>query len=278
MPDKNSYTRSVERVTAVLKSFSLASPQLSLAEIYPKTGIPKSTAHRILSTLVKDGLLDYNPANAKYSIGPELYAIGSIFINSTDIIKAAEPVLKTLNSLTQELANLAIMDNKGNITIILKEESTFGLRIGLPAGFSSPAYAHALGKALLSELDDDQLDALYPDEKLAPLTKYTVATKSQLKRELEQVRKTGVAYNNQQALEGAVALASVIRNQTGKAIAATAISAPVSRINETKIKAFSAIIKPAAALISYRLGYQNTETPIRSVSELQTIWEQYIHD
>jgi len=271
---ENNHARSVERIIAILKGFSLKSSSLRLSEIYSRVGIPKSTTHRILATLTKGGLLDYDPEEEKYSVGLELYAIGSLFLSNTDIIGAAEPVVKVLNDLTGEVTNLAIMDDKANIIIILREEVKHALRVGLPVGFSSPAYAHALGKALLSELSDAEIDSLYPNEDLTPLTPKTVPTKTRLKQELEQVRITGVAYISEQAFEGVEAVAAVVRNQAGKAVAATAIGAPTVRMNESRRKTFSAMVKLGAALISYRLGYQGPDVSVRNIEDLRSVRER----
>ena len=89
-----------------------------------------------------------------------------------------------------------------------------------------PAYASAMGKAFLSELSEAELESLYPEERLTPRTPKTIATKRELKLDLQQIRKTGVSFNPEGAHVGVEAAGSLIRNASGKAVAALSISVP----------------------------------------------------
>jgi IclR family acetate operon transcriptional repressor len=198
----------------------------------------------------------------RYSIGPTLYTLGSLYLSTTDIFRASEPVIKMLNDLTGEVIGISILDDKGHMTIVMKEESKHTLRLGFPAGFSSPSYANASGKALLSDLTDAEIDSFYPEENLKPLTKKTIRTKTELKKELEQVRKTGVAFHNEESFQGVEAVAALIRDDKGKGIAAVAIGVPKVRITKVKRKKLATLIKLAASIISHRLGYHELKNPV----------------
>ena len=187
--------RSLARAIAVIECFTPNELDLSGVDIARKVGMPKSTAYRILERLTESGLLDHNLKTGKFSIGPELYAQGSLYMSSTDILKAAEPVMKTLNDMTNEAVNLGILD-KGNVIYVMKEESKHDFRWAKRIGTSSPAYAVAMGKALLAELTEAEIDILFPEERLLPVTSKTTATKAELKLELERVRKTGIAFDS----------------------------------------------------------------------------------
>ncbi|MBA7616307.1 Transcriptional repressor IclR [subsurface metagenome] len=273
LEDKN-LNKSLLRTISIVKRFTPDDPELSVATIAQKTEIPRTTVHRILATLTKGRLLEQNPKTSKYRIGSEFYVLGNLYLNAIDIPKAAEPVIKALNDLTGEVTNVGILDDNGYITVVLKEESQHILRVGIPVGLAFPAYAHALGKALLSGLTDAEVDNLYREETLRAFTKKTVATKTQLKRELQQVRETGVAFNLEQAADGAEAVASVIRDSSGKAVAAMAIAAPTARMNEAKRKKNATLVKLGASLASYRLGYQDMVNPVRNIEEILAWWEQ----
>lgn len=266
--------RSVIRTISVLKCFSPSEPQLMAVNVAQKLGIPKPTIYRILACLTKAGLLAKKPGTSTYVVGPALYTLGSLYLSTTDLFQAAEPVIKTMNDLTAEVTNLAILDDKGYITMMMREESKHALRHVVHVGSTAPAYALALGKALLSELTDAEIDGLYPEEKLKPLTKKTVPTKTELKYELEQIRKSGVAFNFEQAYEGVEAVAAVIRNAVGKAIAATAIPVPIVRMNEVRRKKLASLMKMGAGLISYRLGYHDEAQLIYNIEDLLARWEK----
>jgi len=269
----NDSPRYILRVMAVLKSFTPDASELGVAEISRKVGIPMTTTHRMLSTLTKGGLLERNSETGKYAIGPVLYAIGSLYLNTTDVVKAAEPVTKTLNELTGEAVNVGILD-KGNMVYVLREETKGAFRFADHVGTVLPAYASAMGKALLSELTDAEIDSLYPEEKLRPLTKKTTSTKTELKIELEKTRKTGISINKEGSWDGVEGIGSVIRNAAGKAVAALSIAMPVFKMNQAKSEQLGILIKLGASLISYRLGYYAMDNDIHDVQQIRSWWEQ----
>ncbi len=263
----------VIRVISVLDCFSRFEAELSAADIGRKTGISKATLHRILTTLTNRRLLEKNQKTRMYKIGPELYTLGSLYLSTTDVLKAAEPVIKELNDLTGEAVNISIFD-RGYVTLILKEEAKSVFRFAVRIGTIIPAYASSMGKALLSELTDEEIDSLYPEEKLRPLTTKTIATKTELKRELEQIRKTGVSFSDGGTYEGLFGVASVVRDASGKGIAAMSIALPIFKVNETTSDRLATLIRMGAKLISYRLGYNDAVNPIRDIQEIRSWWEQ----
>jgi len=91
--------------------------------------------------------------------------------------------------------------------------------------------------------------------------------------ELEQVRKSGVAINLEQAFEGEAAVASVVRESSGEACAAVAIAVPMIRIDNTKLQKLAKLVKLGASLISYRFGYRDKSTAIYTIEELRDRWE-----
>ncbi len=107
---------SLVKAVTIMRCFTPDNLELSAADICRQVSIPKSTTHRLLGTLTKTGLLDRSERTGKYTIGPTLYAMGSLYLSTTDLLKAAEPVIKLLNELTNEAVNLGILD-KGNLVV-----------------------------------------------------------------------------------------------------------------------------------------------------------------
>jgi len=182
-------------------------------------------------------------------------------------------VTETLNELTGEAISVGIFD-KGNVVFVLREETKHAFRFAHHVGTVMPAYASAMGKALLSELTEAELDSLYPEEKLRPLTEKTIASKTELKIELAKIRKTGISINKEGSWEGVEGAGSVIRNAAGKAVAAMSIAVPVFRMNQAKRKQLATLIKLGASLISYRLGYHDMDEYIHDVQQIRSWWEQ----
>ena len=268
MSAHDNQNKSLIRAVAVIKAFTPDKLELGSTDVCCMTGIPLTTVHRIQTTLTKERLLERNPSTGKYRVGIELYVQGSLFLRSINLHTAATPVVKELNNLTSETVNMAIFD-KGYITIVLRMESKYRLRSPSYVGFTSPAYANANGKALLSELSEAEIDELYHDETLRPVTKKTIATKAELKRELEQIKKNGVAINIEEVWEGEAAVASVVRESSGEAFASLAIAVPMIRIDNTRLQKLSGLVKLGASIISYRLGYRDKSNATYTIEELR---------
>lgn len=261
------------KAVAILKSFTPDALEVGTTDVARKVGMPKSTAHRLLVTLTKTGLLDRKKETGKYTIGPELYKMGSLYLSATDILKAADPVTRTLNNLTSEAVSLGIRDDS-NVILVLKEESKHAFRISRHVGKAVPAYASSMGKALLSELTETEIDSLYPEERLQTLTPKTIATKTKLKLELEEIRKTGVSLDKEGGYEGIEGIASVIRDASGMAVAALAIPVPIFRINKAKRERLVTLVRMGAGLVSHYLGYHDMDNPVRNIEEIISWWEQ----
>ena len=258
----------VTRVISVLESFSSLEPELSAADIHRRTGISKATLHRILTTLTQKRLLEKNHKMGTYSIGPELYIIGSLYLSTTDILKAAEPVLQELNNLTKEAISLSILDKDYN-TIIMNKEAKSMVRFSVNIGTKTPAYASSMGKAMLSELSNEEIDAQYPEENLRKMAQNTIATRTELKKALEKIRKTGISFGCGEGHEGLCGIASVIRDVSGEAIAAVGFTVPSGKINQTTAEIFATLVKMGTGLISSKLGYLDTVKPVSNIEEIR---------
>lgn len=264
---------SVVKALSILKCFTPQNLELGVSEIARLVSLPKSTVHRLLVELTESKLLEQTRIAGKYKVGPELYILGSLYLSTTDILKAAEPVVKKLNEITEEAVIIGILETV-SMTVIMKEEARHSLRYTNPVGTTILAHVSATGKALLSQLTEEEIDKRFPSENLQQITTYTIGTKTELKQDLENIRKTGIAIDIQGTVLGVVGIASVIRTANGNAVAAISIPTPLTRVDPSKIEKMGRLVKLGASLISYRLGYRDSDTPVRDVEELHEWWEQ----
>jgi len=269
------YFKSLDKAIAVLKCFTAKTPELKTSEVANKIGIHRVTAHRLLGTLSNANLLHKDINRGVYTIGPELYVLGSIYIENNDIYRSASPVVKKINEVTGEVVAVNVLDGRGDIMLLMREERQIGFRWGSHVSSLYPAYSTAGGKALLSELNEEEIDSLYPEERLNQLTANTISTKTQLKRELEKISKTGLAFTNEEYLDGIESVGSVIHDATGKAAASLVIAIPI--IGESKIKnlQLDKLVKLGASLISYRLGNTKEDLVVRDINEMIDLWKQH---
>jgi len=265
--------RSLIRAISVIKSFSPNEVELTGADIARKVGLPKTTVYRILKYLTEGKLLEQRADTGKYTIGTTLYVLGSLYLSTTNILKAAEPVMETLNDLSSETVNLSIFD-KGYAILIMRKEARYAFRWAVHIGSVLPAYASSMGKALLSELAETEIDRFYPNERLTPLTKNTIATKTELKLELQKIRKCGLSFAMQETFEGIDGIASAIKNVRGEVSGALGMAVPIFRMNQANRDRLAGLVRVGASLISYRLGYEDAVTPVHDIQEIRSWWEQ----
>ena len=271
--EPNYTNRSIVKAVSILQCFTPREQELNASEVARKLKIPRTTAFRILTTLSEAGMLLRNEKTGNYSVGPTLYALGSLYLETTDIFKAADPVIKTLNELTEEVVSVSIFD-KGSVVLTMVEQARSDFRFARHVGSILPAYASAMGKAFLSEQTEEEFDCIIPEEKLKRITKYTTTTKARLKKELEQIRKTGICCDPGSSYEDNEGIASVIRNAKGEAIAAVSFAVPAFRMNQVKRERLVGLIKLGAGLISYRLGYQDEVNPVHDIQEIRSWWKK----
>lgn len=265
--------RSILRAISILKCFTPSEFELSGADISRKVGLHRATTHRILATLAESGVLHRIDKTAKYTIGPLLYQLGTLYLDTIDVFKVAKPVMEMVNELTNEDVVMGMLD-KGNLVLVMKEETKFDLKIGRHVGESLPAYASSMGKALLSELTEAEIDSLYPEEQLQPVTAKTIRIKAELRRVLAEAKCNGVAYDRESGRIGVEGVSAVIKDARGNAVSALCIAMPVVRANQTKRKRLAKLVKTAADLISSRLGYQNAHSTISGIQAIRSWWDK----
>jgi len=271
--DSIRYCRSLIRGLSLLRLFTSDSPELSGTEIVERMGLHKTTTYRMLAAMCEQGFLVRNEVSGKYSVGAALYILGNLYQYTDNLQKAASPVVELINELTLECTNLGTLSGTA-VVYMLREESKHEFRWSRSIGSTMPSHASALGKALLSGLSEREIDQRFPCEELPRLTVNTVATKSELKLELEIVRRTGTSHDPEGCIPLVVGFGSAIRDRSGEIVAALSVSVPVFRLDKGKQQALNDLVLRGAQLISYRLGHRDLSVSIRTLDQLRVWWEQ----
>lgn len=269
----NAYGTSVRKMARLFRLFTPEEAELTGPQIAERLGLHKSTTYRILAAACDEGLLAHDSITGKYSVGPFLYLSGILFLRTNDLLQPAAPVIKLLNELTREVANMSIL-NESFITIVLREESFHDFRWSRHVGSIIPAHTSSMGWSLLSDLPDSEIDRLYPDENLEALTPKTIVTRTALKRELARVRETGVAYDYEGALAHMVGIGSPVWGATGRVVAGISVTAPIFRVDEQQVLRIGELVRQGARLISSKLGHRGDNSPIMQADDLRAWWDE----
>jgi DNA-binding IclR family transcriptional regulator len=228
-------------------------PALRVAEAADLLGVARSTAHRLLSALRHHGFVVQDRPNGAYRPGPALRQIGLAAISRIDVRRVARPVLEELSELTSETASLAVLEG-ASVRFVDCVESARSVRVGNRTGVVRPAHASAVGKAILAELAESELERRYPSAELIAGTPAAITDLAELRAQLAEIRAQGYALNWEESAEGVSAVAVALRDTSGTPVAALGIAAPSSRTGSIEgIRAHAAAVLRAAALVQERL-------------------------
>jgi DNA-binding IclR family transcriptional regulator len=246
----------LDRALAALAALAESSSDRSLAELCPALGLHKSTAHRLMMVLEQHRLVVKSPETGRYKLGLRLYELGSRAVDGLDLRGRARPYLDQLQDRFGETVFFCILD-EGQVFYLEKVESQRSVRTACTVGSRAPAYCTAVGKAMLSELPEAEVNAIVHRSGLKAITPNTITTLGRLRTELKAVRSRGYAIDDEEKEEGLRCIGAAVRSHSGKlAAAAMSISGPAFRMTKQRVPEIGRAVVLAANELSAELGYQ----------------------
>jgi len=226
---------------------------LALSDLAQRVDIPSSTTHRLLATLQKHGLVEFDEGFQTWAIGVESFRIGSHYLARTNLVDAARPILRALMEQSGETANLAI-GKSGDVIFISQMETPNPIRAFFQAGACSPMHASGIGKALLAEMDDERVARIIRQNGLERFTPNTITGSARLHDDLEISRKRGWAYDDEERHVGMRCIAAGVFNEHGEVVAGISISGPTLRVTEGLLEKFGPMVRDAAHQLTGAIG------------------------
>ncbi|HEX9033215.1 MAG TPA: IclR family transcriptional regulator [Streptosporangiaceae bacterium] len=245
---------SVANAARLLREFGRGEAQLGVSELARRLGIAKSSAHRIVHTLTKEGLLERVEETGAYRLSVTMQILGASAQATSGLHAAATAALDELRAITRETVHMSVLDGL-EIVYVERRESPGAVRMFGRIGHRGPAHSTGSGKVLLAFLPPGELDRRLEGVRLVRRTPYTITGKEQLKAELARVRARGWAENVNEAQMGFASVAAPIRNPAGEVVAALSVAGPVQRLDNDNLRRFARPVTECAALISRRLGW-----------------------
>jgi IclR family KDG regulon transcriptional repressor len=245
---------SVRNAARVLKQFSYHERQLGVSELARRLGLGKSTAHRLVSTLTAEHLLEQDRETGKYRLGLAVYDLAAAVSTQFAMHEAAVPPMAQLRNVTGETVQLAVLDGR-EVVYTERLDSPHTLRLFLEVGRRNWAYCTGTGKCLLAYLPERQLDRLLDGWELTPRTQFTITDHDLLRKELKEIRHRGWAQNLYEFEEGVLSVAAPVRDASGHVVAAMSVAGPGSRVDPVMGQTIQAVVE-AAATASRRMGYR----------------------
>jgi DNA-binding IclR family transcriptional regulator len=249
---------SVQRALDIINLFDGSHAELGNNEIAKMLDMDPGTAAGLVYTLRLNNYLDQNPDNRKYRLGLKLAERAAVLLDQIDLRKIATPYLEELRQWCGESINLAVRDHNEVVYI----ERLFGhhsLGIRSELGKRARLHSTALGKAILANMNPEETEAILTGYEFVSITPKTITNLKDFLVELERVRETGYAIDEEENELGGRCLAAPVFNNDGIPVAAVSISVPIQRLPREKIIEYGKRIKEATLDISRNLGYFPTK-------------------
>jgi len=243
----------ISKVLRILEAIQSAPQGLGLKAISDLTGIHKSTAHRFLKHLKREGYLMCTEDGA-YLLGPRFWQMTTHINHRATLQTVARPILWDLWRATRETVNMAVLD-QGTVLYVDVIESPHEFRLASRVGTRRPLHATALGKALTAFLPDEQQKNVLGTITFQASTPKTIMNLVQFRQELEKVARQGYAVDDEEAVAGARCVSAPVREAGGEPVAAVSVSGPTTRISPSQVVVLAEAVTAAAEAISAAIGF-----------------------
>lgn len=239
MEEGKSTVRAVERALDILLCFT-SGTDLAMTEIAERTGLHKSTVHRMLATLEERGFIERDQGTDRYHLGMRVWELSAHLSRSDDQAVIWQPEMERLRDLLGETVSIYVRDGFERIRIQAVQSNQPVRRVA-PVGVRLPLYAGASSKVLIAYAGRQVQEEIFGD----PSWLFTVDL-DQYKQQLDEVIQLGYATSFEERESGAAALSAPIFNREGKLAAALSVSGPASRLTMDIMREYSPILVQSA--------------------------------
>jgi IclR family acetate operon transcriptional repressor len=246
--------QSLKRAAAILDAVARQPEGVSLAQLSAELDLHSSTAFHLIQTLVGLGFLTQLADNRRYRIGTRLFTLAAGALDETALLSLATPILERLSAETGHAAHLAVR-SKHEIIVVARTAATGLLQLAGHPGAARPAHATAIGKMLLAAMPPEDLDRLLQTLPLPAFTPHTLTDPASLRREIDIVRRTGIAHDNCELDADVRCIAVPVHDFAGRCAAAMGLSGPAWRLTPHALKEKARQLTAAAAELSAQLGH-----------------------
>lgn len=245
----------LKKSVAIIDALSNATAPLRFVDLVKAAGLPKSTSHRLLASLAREGLVDFDEPHQRYRLGLKILTWAAKTWNHIDVATAAQDEMALLNAEVDEQVSLAVLDGV-EVVYVKATSSHQQLKIvASQVGDREPAHCTAVGKAILAHLPEAQFCNLKDSLSLKGFTQNTITDHAEFELEIIHIREQGFAFSDREMHDMVHGIAAPIFNFEDRVVGALNIWAPVFRIDRDTLLGWTKLLTVAALRISQRMGY-----------------------
>jgi IclR family KDG regulon transcriptional repressor len=251
--DEKYFVKSVKNALRIMKLFKTSRQELSITEISELIELPKSTVHRLVQELVREGFLLQNEKKRNYQLGFSILALGGIVKYHAEIFDEARPLLQQFVKRFDLPIHICVMEQH-KVTYLMREKGTIRMNIVTKSGRQNDLHATAEGLAILA-YKNKQIIEDFLSKPLVSYTEYTLTDPDELRKELLKVRSEGIAVSKNTFAIGYSSYAAPIRDYTGEILSSVAVVSKNEYVPEELEEELLRAIQDIAKEISIMLGY-----------------------
>jgi len=235
----------IARAASVLRALENEPDGLSLGQIAKATDLSRSTVQRIVDALVEEHLLIGASPTSRVKLGPAILRMASN--SSFNFVEFIRPYILQLSKNTGETVDVSEMQKKRTV-FVDQVTGTARLNIVSPIGEAFPLHCLASGKAMLASCRDEEVLRIIGNKNLERHTDATIVKPQALLKDLAKVRKTGVAFDHEEHLEGVSAVGVAVQ-EPGGTLYAISIPVPTVRFRRSKRQLQDALLRCRAEIV-----------------------------
>ena len=239
----------IERMMSLLAALARHAAPVNLKQLSGETKLHPSTAHRILSVMVDNRLVDRIEPGT-YRLGIRLLELGSLVKSRISVRQEALPHMQALHQALGETVNLSVRHDDEVVYIERTAGSSSMMRVVQIIGTRAPLHLTAVGKIFLAEDGADRCLEYARRTGLPRFTENTLTDSEQLVREIDRIRRQGYSFDNEEAEKGVSCIGAGIYNDENRLVAGLSVSAPSDRLD----RAWAAQVQRTAQSISRAIG------------------------
>lgn len=245
--------QSLARAFSILEEVARSRDGINLAELSRKVGLHNSTTFHLVKTMVSLGYIRQIKDDKRYRIGRPLFALAANALDEIEMVSLATPVLEDLSRETGESGHFAVPMGD-SVVVIARTAGAGAFQLTERVGVVRPAHCTALGKVILAALKPEQLDGFFKRVELAPVTPNSITDAAALRKNIEDVRQSGIAFDDGEFNPEVRCIAVPVKDFTGQIMGAVGISGPIWRLNIQALQGRAQVVQAAARRLSAEFG------------------------
>ena len=250
---QRSGVQSLGRAFAIMEEVARNRDGIALADLSKRVGLHNSTTFHLVKTMVALGYVRQMKDTKRYRIGRPLFALAASALDEIEMVSLATPVLEDLSRETGESGHFAVRMGD-SVVVIARTAGPGAFQLADRVGVVRPAHCTALGKIILAALRPEQLERYLDRVELKPYTPKSIVERGVLRKEIEDVRQSGIAFDDGEFDPEVRCVAVPVRDFTGQVVGTIGISGPIWRLSIQALQGRTREVQAAAERLSAEFG------------------------